>query len=102
MQVEWSGEGLPPVGETCEFCEESDWVQVRILAHDNALAVFNYNGYYIGRSHNKFRPIRTAEQIAEEERQVAISKIVDDSMGRCDHVGAGYLYDAMYRKQVTP
>jgi hypothetical protein len=116
---EWTGEGLPPVGTVCLLAGETltlkpihpDWAgaEVKVYAHfetdqGRKLAA------YVSEDHMKggvgvaelFRPIRTAKQIAAEEREKAIFKIVDDSMGRCDVQGAAYLYDAGYSQQVQP
>jgi hypothetical protein len=119
----WNGEGLPPVGTVCEFAgfnpEEtlpSDPAvgdNVTVIAHYLSgcvqVAAFTFNSAadfgslrVAQGAHGCFRPIRTPEQIAEEQRLAAINKIVEDSMGRCDVVGAGYLYDAQYRQQVKP
>ena len=88
----WSGEGLPPVGTVCEFaggtpCPEDPFdkdlregMQVTIIAHfkcgDFTLAAFTFNPENPDRgmvqveqgNYRCFRPIRTPEQIAAEER----------------------------------
>lgn len=89
---QWNGEGRPPVGVVCEFLwnylrEGSEYVKARVLAHDEDLAVLRViggesdgelregrSGYcgYIGNEHPIFRPIRTPEQIASEEREAAV------------------------------
>lgn len=77
----WEPGALPPVGTVCEYNDliSSSWTRVKILAHfDNQVpvAVFIPDND----SRNKevdqaiaecFRPVRTAEQIAAEEKQNA-------------------------------
>lgn len=111
--TEWTGEGLPPFGTVCEYNDliSSSWTRVKILAHfDNnvPVAVFIPDND----SQNKevdqaiaecFRPIRTAEQVEKEEREVACRQLCIDA-GSSDYTGrqmevAYKLYDAGYRKQ---
>ncbi|MFG3398697.1 hypothetical protein ACQKEK_02325 [Pseudomonas sp. NPDC077408] len=109
----WSGEGLPPVGTVCEAwhngCAQGV-VQVRYsggcmvlwnvkLKHEQCSASENYT----------FKPIRTPEQIAAEEREKAIKEMLAldpylpgtqlGMMSRADFCRT--LHDAGYRK-VTP
>ncbi|MFE1817037.1 hypothetical protein [Metapseudomonas otitidis] len=106
----WTGDGLPPVGVVCEFCTAPDkWHRVEVVAHlDNengsVSAVFKYldrKGWRACAFHGEFRPIRTPEQIAEEERKAAIEEMVAASpvleKGWC-RVVCEALYDAGYRK----
>lgn len=56
--------------------------------------------------HPEFRPIRTPEQIAAEERDKAVQAAMDDTytLGISDQskrILIERLYDAGYRKQVT-
>lgn len=99
----WTGAGLPPVGTVCEIHgtvgqelrdEEFSWRQVEIIAHTN----FGGGDVAVGRDlecatlgwgiASKFRPIRTPEQIAAEERLhkirnacTAISGALDELRG---------------------
>jgi hypothetical protein len=111
----WTGEGLPPVGTVCEYNDltNSLWLRVKVLAHfDNKVpvAVFIPDN----ESQNKtvdqaiaecFRPIRTAEQIAAEERQIAIENLGEWLSTNCSiptlylWEAAQKIYDAGYRKQ---
>lgn len=102
----WKGAGLPPVGTVCEnqFC--SRWKEVKIIAHDDERAVFRLNEgdqeSYFGGSIGEFRPIRTPEQIAAEERTAAIKEMVSAchySGSECTVTDCTALYDAGYRKQ---
>ena len=104
---EWSGEGLPPVGVRCErSINPSTWKLTRICGHsaDGAYAAFYDGDGLMGWGDDcKFRPIRTPEQIAAEDRSVAISDIINtigwlNTQPGC-HEAAGRLYDAGYRKQ---
>ena len=118
----WTGDGLPPVGEVCEVSvshiNDGAWTAVEILAHakhdsDDAVLVREKNlGTMHGVIYDRswFRPIRTPEQIAEEERKAAIEEMI-----RAIHPGdinsaitkglysvlkqaMADLYDAGYRK----
>lgn len=85
----WGGTGLPPVGVVCEVMSATasgEWLEATIVAHDGAAAVYRlYDGSYGGDleffednpARPLFRPIRTPEQIAAEERDVAIKNMVD-------------------------
>lgn len=113
-QDPWNGEGLPPVGVVVEVLWSSiskSYVTGFILAHDEGRAVFRFTSgerkgeYQADKSHfssepllPNFRPIRTAEQIAAEEREGAIRKMEQTSGS---HVGSAItrvicerLYDA--------
>lgn len=118
----WNGVGLPPVGTVCEFDgfnpEETlptDPVvgdQVTVIAHFKSgpidLAAFTFYAppdfefLQVGQgAHGCFRPMRTAEQNAADERAGAINEMVDNLKRWNDvHELCGMLYDANYRKQV--
>lgn len=112
-RTEWAGEGLPPVGTVCEWHgPNSDgpngWVytESKVVAYtDDGLFVCMQAPScwpVVQRIDNcEFRPIRTPEQIAMAERQSAIKEMIGHIGGsrRCE---AEVLYDAGYRKQVTP
>lgn len=120
--TQWSGEGLPPVGVRVEvvspgysnkrfdrFIGET----VTIVAHDridgDAVAVFRMaiDGNDAEQAYHAliakcFRPIRTAEQIAAEEREKAITEMLNVIRGGYATVGHSIvrdLYAAGYRKQ---
>lgn len=104
----WAGEGLPPVGVECEVKNDINdgWDRVdEVLAHTTikgaVVAVFKRDDRVFYSPADAFRPLRTPEQIAAEERQRAIEQMASDALGRCDIHGATYLYNAGYRK-VTP
>lgn len=116
----WSGAGLPPVGIVCEFLrydrdeEEHTYSECKVLAHDDdGSAVFRVtSGPGIGSLTAKyagdfddglpmFRPIRTAEQIAAEERKRAVEEMValtDAEKAEWARNICADLYDAGYRK----
>lgn len=104
----WNGEGLPPVGTVCEIAMFSDDVRVvEVLGYSGSEAWLRYreptratNSFIVGNP-DGFRPIRTAEQIAKEEREQEIAKMVEwirlmpcDSPEQC----AATLYHVGYRK----
>lgn len=116
----WDGEGLPPVGTVCEFAgfnpEEtlpSDPMvgdRVTVIAHfkSGSLDVaaftffappeFEYLQVAQG-AYGCFRPIRTPEQIAAEEREVAICAMMEVCSELPCRQSCADLYDAGYRKQ---
>lgn len=74
----WTGEGLPPVGTVCEvdYCES--WQRCEVVAHFRQrcgmVAAFTVDLVDGAKSldafgSESFRPIRTPEQIAAEERE---------------------------------
>jgi hypothetical protein len=108
---EWTGEGLPPVGTVCEFkANILGWVQATITAVTDLSIVFTRPSYQNGRplveerlphkAIERFRPILTPEQIAEQDRDKAINQMEFDT-GYLDRGAFTKLYDAGWRK-VTP
>lgn len=99
----WSGEGLPPVGTVCECQRPGDiWQKVIILAHHNGHAwVTGDDGKhcFTVTAYGVFRPIKTPEQIAAEERDKAVHQMGLDA-GFSGSVQQCYerLYDLGYRK----
>lgn len=112
----WNGEGLPPVGTVCEVQHPDrpdTWCKCTILVWGSECAVFsadaNYPFAYDGNGYpESFRPIRTPEQIAAEDRAQAIDEMLKaltlGTQGNMagDREAAEILYDAGYRKQVKP
>jgi hypothetical protein len=105
----WSGEGLPPVGTVCEHKRVHEWQKVEVFAvkpnyNGSQTALFTYeNGCWAGCAEpSLFRPIRTAEQIAAEERAAAIEEmwaIYWKPEPQTAKEALGLLWDAGYRKQ---
>lgn len=103
----WAGTGLPPVGTVCEYFA-GEWKEVRITGHAELGICFREPGKggenYVALT-AQFRPMRTPEQIAAEEREKAIQQMLigtpwpgsDISRRVCEHI-----YDAGYRKQEAP
>lgn len=115
--VAWTGEGLPPVGTVCELraSKLSDWHQAEIKFASRNVIVWDWvgepaiNGLCTAYAHTvEFRPIRTPEQIAEDERSGFILDLAGELSGHSSHIQlkdmdmAKYLYDLGYRKQETP
>ncbi|AZC30076.1 hypothetical protein C4K38_2116 [Pseudomonas chlororaphis subsp. piscium] len=111
----WDGEGLPPVGTLCESRRPNTnlvWRPATILCLGEKRAFFrDGEGNELSRSFEEveFRPARTPEQIAAEERRSAIDTLADELAGYqgCEakdrHQNlALYLHDQDYRKQVAP
>lgn len=128
----WTGEGLPPAGTVCEFqfleetrhqfkAELLHGHKVTVIAHyagvtGRMVAAFTFD-YEDGNARDvesateaHFRPIRTPEQIAEQELREALEELaphIAGYMGRDDPMGvdvglAAYLLDQGYRKQPSP
>lgn len=100
----WSGEGMPPVGTLCEALRihhGNDWTKVTILGVGKSRIFWTDDrGEEMSRliSEVQFRPLRTPEQIAAEEREKAIDEIAS-LIGRGTFAeDAAAIYDAGYRK----
>lgn len=104
--VEWKGEGLPPVGTVCEWKEKTgfSWVKATVLFMSESSVVMRREDGFEWQMLTKrtvFRPIRTPQQIAAEERETELNRMVATvsmlDKGWARKVCAG-LYDAGYRK----
>ncbi|MCS7522502.1 hypothetical protein N0070_19850 [Pseudomonas aeruginosa] len=103
-KVEWDGQGLPPVGIECETWHvyQPDDITIRkILFMGSSLVVMSdkFRGEVTGRLEKvQFRPIRTPEQIAAEEREKAIEEMcfAEETLTVKQ---AKALYEAGYRRQ---
>lgn len=114
-QESWNGQGLPPAGTVCERRTlpggDGRYEQVRIIARTRkGFPVWeNTDGVFAGISKfphlvgglPEFRPIRTPEQIAAEEREAGISDMqtITDGAGPTVYAKLSALYDAGYRRQ---
>lgn len=103
----WNGDGLPPVGTVCEWSHTDGipWtgpVEVLFLSKHTVLLRHPGNGDTEGAyspGDCQFRPLRTAEQIAKEEREEAVHQMGVDAGFSTDPQSAyKRLYDAGYRK----
>jgi hypothetical protein len=108
--TEWNGEELPPVGTVCEFMKhssppspEGQWAvgDIRYVS-DCTVIIGGDKCEHVHHPRNcSFRPIRTPEQIAAEERLKAIDEMAAVYKSNYEgHVkdGCQALYDAGYRK----
>lgn len=106
--TQWDGQGLPPVGTECEVLQPDTWVRCTILAvHVNSSGstdvIYSYGDDWAFQSKSRrFRPIRTAEQIAAAEREVGIAEIRQALVTSAKGSIESTIWDAGYRKQVTP
>jgi len=117
----WTGEGLPPVGAVCEMHRETyfeiDWQPVTLLCVGQAKAFFrDKEGCEWSRPLRElsFRPIRTPEQIAADQRLHDIRNALtaikagqqqfpnDLVRGNIVVATVEAMIDAGYRKQVAP
>lgn len=119
--VSWNGEGLPPVGLEVLTTHKGRDFRVKILAYapkngeQAVMAEETEPGNNFGclfawmAGMCAFRPIRTAEQIAAEERDSQVAGIdqafrsfvadrAAQETGYSGHELANHLYDAGYRK----
>lgn len=109
--VPWSGEGLPPVGTVCEVLNNTldrpEWERCTILFMGKFKAIYESESCHervadvSERGMISFRPLRTPEQIAAEERRAAILEMkghlsFSDYREAEQHCAA--LYDAGYRR----
>lgn len=111
----WTGEGLPPVGMVCEAMLTSmnhQWAEAVVVwhhpEHEGSAVVVHGGGRLTGWS-SAFRPIRTPEQIAAEEREAGVDgiRLAVSKSPNCKAHGLEWdvacaIYDAGYRKQPTP
>ncbi|HHW2202117.1 TPA: hypothetical protein ACUT9V_003308 [Pseudomonas aeruginosa] len=107
----WDGQGLPPVGTVCEYLDANlEWHEVEIFGIDKAQRRIFASPWmtipYMGCSAPEcFRPSRTPEQIAAEEREKAALEMAalmsghEDRSKDCFKVLGEILYDAGYRRQ---
>ena len=117
VSPEWNGEGLPPVGAVVDTDHKNKEIRVKILAHGahhgGASCVLaadmshGREGKMFGWMSDQcnFRPIRTAEQVAVEERNKIIREMVAEvtEEPRARHFAfCEALYDAGYRKETKP
>lgn len=101
-QEVWNGNGKPPIGIECEVRFNDVWSICKTLAYhqvsDTAVAVHLLNGSNSLFWCATFRPIKTAEQLAEEEIQAIRDEIrwQKPQLGPCP---VAQLYHKGYRKQ---
>ncbi|MCH0754229.1 hypothetical protein [Pseudomonas aeruginosa] len=113
-QEAWDGQGLPPVGIEAEVIWDSTdvaYFRAKILAHDEGRVVFRWcegkrkgqYGSYAVMNFGilpTFRPPRTPEQIAAEEREKAVGDMAMSIQGVPYQYPTLYaLFDAGYRRQ---
>ena len=105
-QEAWDGGGKPPIGIECEVRFNDVWSICKTLAYhqvlDTAVAVHLLNGSNSLFWCATFRPIKTAEQVAAEEREKAIADMMEVTSDGISCIGkddALALYKAGYRKQ---
>lgn len=120
---QWNGEGLPPVGLEieCTYDAWGYWLKGKVLCYGEKMIFMEQesskgDGKFEGSMNPdgiRFRPIRTPDQIAAEQRKAAIDEMAADaqldfSAGELltarEYVECAIaaLHDAGYRKQVAP
>jgi hypothetical protein len=115
----WTGEGTPPAGTQCEVapdCMACVWSKATILAAGPKWFAADIDGKHevLSVRNYKFRPIRTAEQIAAQEQLHAVRNAATDiakTLARFENdlpggAAAQTVIEAMieagYRKPVAP
>lgn len=103
--VEWTGEGLPPVGTICEchlpgeLTNNYSWVEAKVIWHNGPTECAVVRSTSKLAWCDEFRPIRTPEQIAAEEREKNAIAMCRATQGAHDWMEAfRMLHDAGYRK----
>ena len=106
----WSGQqdGLPPVNTECELrCKTGGWGIAKVKYMSDTMCVWLWkNGNSDQREWAEspwkmdFRPIRTAAEIAAEQRETAIREIMDIADVDC-RVTAARLVDAGFKREVV-
>ena len=90
-RIEWNGDGLPPAGSSAEAALP-EWTQVDVIAHGVnfglPVAVLQVGDKIITKA-DGFRPIRTPEKIAAEEREAEIERLT----AIFESVACGQTYD---------
>lgn len=102
----WNGEGHPPLGTICEFTQSnSPFARCEVVFSSPWVTVVRGKGFDDDAvdiavscmdKDARFRPIRTPEQIAAEEREKFIDELIKVTCIRRGE--AGLIYDAGYRK----
>ncbi|MGU2021561.1 hypothetical protein ACSEUE_11090 [Pseudomonas aeruginosa] len=98
----WNGKGLPPVGTVCEY-RHMIWpeyrpCEIRYISEESLVAYDNGQEQFYRTCDMLFRPVRTLEQIAAEEREKAIEEMcfAEETLTVKQ---AKALFDAGYRRQ---
>ncbi|HEP7907062.1 TPA: hypothetical protein ACRMT7_006019 [Pseudomonas aeruginosa] len=116
-QDPWSGQGLPPVGTVCIVEPHNTmWGFSSTSGHERKILAYYGEYVWLGRAETPlettridkvdFRPIRTPEQIAAQEREKAIDAMLDLDPPHESGFGmtsrrqfCEVLFDAGYRRQ---
>ena len=107
----WTGEGLPPVGIEIEAMmrrnmhDDYAWRRAKVVhgcipGSEGEVLVYDVETTSPAWV-DEFRPIRTPEQIAAEEREAGITQM-RELVGSLNSHPFAELWDAGYRKQPTP
>lgn len=101
-QDAWDGQGLPPVGTVCEY-RHMIWpeyrpCEIRYISEESLVAYDDAQEQFYRTCDMLFRPIRTPEKIAAEEREKAIEEMcfAEETLTVKQ---AKALYEAGYRRQ---
>ncbi|HBP2068922.1 TPA: hypothetical protein L5Y18_001697 [Pseudomonas aeruginosa] len=107
----WDGQGLPPVGTVCIVEPHNTlWGFSSTSGHERKILAYHTDYVWLGNGDTPlettridkvyFRPIRTPEQIAAEEREKAVGDMAMSIQGVPYQYPTLYaLYDAGYRRQ---
>ncbi|MER0688529.1 hypothetical protein AAA569_35755 [Pseudomonas aeruginosa] len=101
-QETWDGQGLPPVGTVCEYRHmiwpEYRSCEIRYISEESLVAYDDAQEQFYRTCDMLFRPVRSPEQIAAEEREKAIEEMcfAEETLTVKQ---AKALYEAGYRRQ---
>ena len=100
---QWNESGIPQAGTVCEYFhhESQEWKTCEVVAHHFGcvVAIDLLDGFAVNYSPCAFRPIKTPEQLAAEERENVLADMYGAVMGSAGIAGGlEALYDAGYRK----
>ncbi|MFG8885988.1 hypothetical protein ACEPVY_12535 [Pseudomonas aeruginosa] len=101
-QEAWDGQGLPPVGTACEY-RHMIWpeyrpCEIRYISEESLVAYDDAQEQFYRTCDMLFRPVRSPEQIAAEERAKAIEEMCF-AVETLTVKQAKALFDAGYRRQ---
>ena len=85
-RVEWSGDGLPPIGCACEMQDSKGaWLPVDIIAKNDGFTFgwsYDYRIVLFGDKADEFRPLRTEAERKRDEAAKAMARHANDDKNR--------------------
>lgn len=101
----WTGEGLPPAGTVCEvkgaIGHYLEWKKVEVFAVRGRTVFFDHENGWAQTDSHEFRPIRTPEQVAEDELNQAALAMYEELESYLTLAQCHVAIKNGYRKQPT-